>query len=444
MIRIIQTIMILLLVWACSFNRRSKGGLNKHEIPVLETGSIQPMPDQWIDKSTGYKVIRLSRREGGGKSFYFHNNPFIRGAGGSNDVMLFYGPVDTLLQLFYINLTTLQIEQLTDHPGWIRGEIVAPKSREAFYQCRDSVFAVNIDTKKTRLIFVFPDDYRGQISTINSDETLLAGVYAAPEKHEILRTNPEKKDYFRMIYDAKIPHTIFTIDIMSGEFYKLHIEDTWLNHVQFSPADPALLMYAHEGPWHFVDRIWNIDVETGMNKLMHHRSIEMEIAGHEFFSRDGKSIWYDLQVPRGETFYLANVEIATGQRKRYRMFRDEWSVHFTISPDQKLFAGDGGDSTQVAHAKNGKWIYLFRPSGDSLLSEKLVDMKHHDYRSVEPNVHFTPDGRLVVFRSDLDGETNIYAVEIKENNVESNYLMNERITNPNYTIAMNRLYHMIL
>jgi oligogalacturonide lyase len=96
------------------------------------------------------------------------------------------------------------------------------------------------------------------------------------------------------------------------------------------------------------------------------------------------------------------------------MKRNEWSIHFNISPDRKYFTGDGSDSTQVARAKNGRWIYLFKPSGDSLLSEKLVDMKYHSYRPLEPNVHFTPDGNWVVFRSDFDGETNIYAVSIKQ------------------------------
>lgn len=376
------------------------------------------MPDAWIDQRTGHKIIKLSRRRGGGESFYFHDNPFIIGNDTVDDIMVFYGPVDSLQQLFKVNLRSLDIDQITNHQGRIRGEIVAQNSREVFYQCRDSVFATNVDSKKTRLIFVFSGDIRGHVSSLNADETILAGVYASPEKWEIYRKNPEKKDYFKLIYEAKIPHTLFAIEIKSGEFYKLHQEDTWLNHVQFSPTNPSLLMFAHEGPWHLVDRIWIIDLKTGKIKLMHHRQVDMEIAGHEFFSRDGQSIWYDLQIPRGESFYLASVNINSGEKSRYKMTRDEWSVHFNISPDQKLFAGDGGDSTQVAHAKNGKWIYLFKPSGDSLHSEKLVDMKNHSYRPLEPNVHFTPDGNWVVFRSDFDGEVNIYAVDIKESSMK--------------------------
>lgn len=412
MIRVFRVILILLIVLACSRNKQADTDSGYNGIPVLETGSRKPMPDQWIDRNTGHKIIKLSRREGGGRSFYFHNNPFIAGTEEKDDIMVFYGPVDSIFQLFTVNLKTLDINQITNHPGRIWGEIVARDSREVFYQANDSVFATNIDSKETKLIFVFPEGIMGHVSSLNSDETLLAGAYASPQKREIYRNNPEKKDYFRLIYEAKIPHTLFKINIKSGEFYKLHQEDAWLNHVQFSPTDPTLLMYAHEGPWHLVDRIWNINVGNGEKTLMHKRSVDMEIAGHEFFSRDGKTIWYDLQIPRGETFFLASVEISTGLTKRYRMLRDEWSIHFNISPDQMYFAGDGGDSTQVARAKNGRWLYLFKPSGDSLVSEKLVDMKYHSYRPLEPNVHFTPDGKWVVFRSDIDGEINIYAVEV--------------------------------
>ena len=52
--------------------------------PHLETGGNK-MPDEWIDKVTGHKIIRLTRRTGNNMSFYFHNNPF------AGDKMIFYG-----------------------------------------------------------------------------------------------------------------------------------------------------------------------------------------------------------------------------------------------------------------------------------------------------------------------------------------------------------------
>ena len=87
---------------------------------------------------------------------------------------------------------------------------------------------------------------------------------------------------------------------------------------------------------------WTIRTDgTGLTKI-HTRTMDMEIDGHEFFSPDGKTIWYDLQTPRGEVFWLAGYELATGRATWYHLERNEWSVHFNVSPDGKLFAGDGG------------------------------------------------------------------------------------------------------
>jgi oligogalacturonide lyase len=43
-------------------------------------------------------------------------------------------------------------------------------------------------------------------------------------------------------------------------------------------------------------------------------------------------------------------------------------------------------------------------------------MKHHQYR-LEPNVHFSPDAKWVIFRANFEGIENVYAVEINESQV---------------------------
>ena len=392
--------------------------------PMMETGG-QKMPAEWIDKSTGYKVIKLTRREGNNMSFYFHNKPF------AGNKMIFYGTdfLNTVKndsvkqetsnitagnrQLYSVDLETSKVEQLSFKTLPMSGEIVAPQNRLVYYQVKDSVFSTHIDTKETKLVYVFPADFKAGVTTINSNETLLAGAWSSDKEKEIYKKNPNKSSYFDLIYEAKEPRTLFTLNVNTGELKKIFTDSAWLNHVQFSSKDSNLLMFCHEGPWHKVDRIWTIDVSTGKAKMMHKRKMPMEIAGHEFPSVDGKKIWFDLQMPKGKTFYLAAVDVKTGEEIKYAMKRDEWSIHFNISPDQKLFAGDGGDPGQVAKAKDGQWIYLFTPSGDSLRSKKLVNMKHHNYK-LEPNVHFSPDGKWIIFRANFEGYTDVYAVETKE------------------------------
>ena len=383
--------------------------------PVLQTGG-EKMPLMWIDKDTHHKVIRLTQREGNSASFYFHNNPFVSGKGNEGDRMVFYGndmyKSDGVgKQLFTVNLSNYKISQLTEGDKTKKGEIVAKKNHEVYYQISDSIFSTNIDTKKTQLVYVFPADFKANITSLNADETLLGGAWSSDEEKEISKANPAKHDYFNKIYEAKLPRTLFTINLKTKKLTKLFTDNAWLNHVQFSPTDPKLLMFCHEGPWHKVDRIWTININTKEIKLIHKRTMDNEIAGHEWFSPDGKTIWYDLQLPRGQRFLVSGTNVNTGKETRYELDRNQWSVHYTISPDQKIFAGDGGDTMSVANAPDGKWINLFTPAGNRFNYERLVNMKYHEYK-LEPNVHFSPDQKWIIFRANFEGFESVYAVEI--------------------------------
>lgn len=374
--------------------------------PLDQTGPKKAMPDEWIDQDTHHKVIRLSRKDGNNLSFYFHNNPFL------GDRMIFYSTDENGKQLYTVDLKTLKLTRVSSVATG-NSEIVGHHSKSVYFQSHDSVFNTSLETGKTKLIFVFPADFQGSISTLNADETLLAGSWASDAQRAIYRQYPEKRDYFDRIFDAYLPNKLFTINLKTGQLKVIHTENTWLGHVQFSPTDPDLLMFCHEGPWQKVDRIWTIRMGSGEVRLMHKRTVVNEIAGHEFFSPNGKTIYFDWQIPKGRNFFLGGVDVVTGKEKQYALTRNEWSIHFNVSPDEKLFCGDGGDAGQVAHAPDGRWIYLFHPEGDHLVSEKLVNMKDQYYK-LEPNVHFSPDGKWVIFRANFEGKEEVYAVECKK------------------------------
>lgn len=389
--------------------------------PVLSTGGKE-MPNEWIDSATGHRVLKLTRNKNTSNlSFYFHNNPFI------GNKMVYYSSdknntagvakQETFSvnsrnkQLHLLDLKTLTSEQLTFHQKPMNGEIVHAKSGNVFYQIQDTVFSVNANTRKTNVVYVFKNQYRGSVAAVNANGKYLAGVRVEEKEREILRNNPQKSSYFNLIYEAKLPRALFIIDTEKGTLKEIHTDSAWLNHVQFSTTDPDLLMFCHEGPWHKVDRIWTIRLSTQQTMLMHKRSMPNEIAGHEWSSPDGKIIWFDLQQPRSTTFFVAGADVKTGKEIKYSLKREEWSIHFNLSNNQQLFCGDGADPGQVAKAQNAQWIYLFRPNGDHFDAEKLVDMKHHGYK-LEPNVHFSPDDKWVIFRANFEGIENVYAVEI--------------------------------
>ncbi|MGA9657498.1 MAG: oligogalacturonate lyase family protein [Asticcacaulis sp.] len=404
------------------------------------------LPKDWIDKTTGHRIIRISD-EDNSKSLYFHDNAFT-----SDGKWMVYDAPSGIMK---VDLSNWQVSRLT--MGRDYSTLMVSRTKPILYvrkfikgadgqPGRQDIASINILTGEAKVIAA---NIKGAITTVNADDTLLAGTWAerAYDLQPGSKVSGTDGGYNAVGPDGKplsfaaakevrmadrleqnIPMEVFTLNIATGERKVVTASTDWLNHVQFSPSDPQQLMYCHEGPWHSVDRIWTIRTDGTQKKNIHKRTMNMEIAGHEFMSFDGKRVLYDLQTPRSEDFWLGSYNLETQQRIWYHMQRDEWSVHFQISRDGKLFAGDGGDKEMVAFAENGKWIYLFQPEiiedlGVSapnaadlvrpgvLRATKLVDMHTHDYRT-EPNLQFTPDGKWLVFRSNMHGPIHVYAVAV--------------------------------
>jgi oligogalacturonide lyase len=433
-------------------------GVNRWTRPQRTFG-LQPTSDEpptdWIDPDTGHRIIRLSR-EPGSASLYFHQNSYT--PDGSKLIITTPSGIST------VDLKTREIKPVVE--GKVGVLVVGRKTGRIYYTKGEDkgmvVYAADVETRESKEIARLP---RGTVSSLNADETLLlgseaegapqsaqqqtAGAPSADAKLPVVTDGPQptggvnpdtgkpltfaeqKEVRLNTRLEQRVPMTIFTVSTRNGEVKTVYQSTDWLNHLQFSPTDPDLIMFCHEGPWHKVDRIWTIRADGTQLTKIHARTMNMEIAGHEFFSRDGKIIWYDLQTPRGEDFWVAGCELATGHRTWYHLQRDEWSVHFNVSPDGALFCGDGGDEEMVAHAKNGKWLYLFRPqtipdvagikaaNSENLIhpgvfqAERLVNMAKHDYK-LEPNLTFTPDMKWLVFRSNMFGPTHVFAVEAEK------------------------------
>jgi oligogalacturonide lyase len=412
--------------------------------PVRAAAAAEP-PSSWIDPDTGHRVIRLTQ-EPNSASFYFNMNGYTP----DGKEMVFTTPEG----ISVLNLATLEARRVV--PGPARAIIVGRKTPTIYYtQATDkplysSLWCANVDTGEIRKLADLPR--RGDISAINADETIAGGTYIegdasaggnydgmskTGQAHEMLMP-PNKVQMMQVRLAARLPITMYTVNLATGKATDLLHSTDWLNHLEFSPTDPTLLLYCHEGVKVEVDRIWTIRTDGTQNTLIHKRTMEMEGPGHEWWSRDGKTIWYDLNFGRhtytdGKELgmdhsdytlpvvgYVAGYDVDTGSRIWYHYQSYEWSIHFNSSPDNTLFCGDGGRSP------GAQWIYLFRPerltapgmiSNPDMIrmglfhSERLVNMSKHDYR-LEPNVSFTPDAKFIVFRSNMFGPTYAFAVEV--------------------------------
>ncbi|MFM2295225.1 MAG: hypothetical protein RLZZ350_1638 [Verrucomicrobiota bacterium] len=395
---------------------------------------------EWIDPATGHRVVQLST-EPGSESLYFNLNPFT--PDGKKMV------ITTSNGVAIVNLETRAVEKIIASRAHII--MVGRKTGQIYFvnrqiengETNQFVCAFDPATKATRQLLKL---VRGQqVSAVNADETLLAGTFierndwktndffdGGPNRRNDIQSQQVQRGKKGLMMEERLdkhyPMELFFYNLQTGETKRVNRCTDWLGHLQFSPTDPTLLMFCHEGPWHKVDRIWTIRTDGSELKLIHQRTMVMEIAGHEFFGNDGKTIWYDLQTPRGEDFWVAGYEVSGGKRTWHHLQRDEWGVHFNVSSDGSLFSSDGGDSKMVAHASNGKWMWLFRPdliedrsAGNvdtkNLIqtgvfrAERLVNMAKHDY-ALEPNGMFSPDMKWLIFRSNMSGANQCYAVEL--------------------------------
>ena len=108
---------------------------------------------------------------------------------------------------------------------------------------------------------------------------------------------------------------------------------------------------------------------------------------------------------------MAGCEISRRASARwYRLERNEWSVHFNVSPDGTLFAGDGGDRAVVAPRADGQWIYLFTPGPAGLTASRSSTLRARLQPGAQRDVHAR--WPLVVFRSNMHGRPHVYAVEL--------------------------------
>jgi oligogalacturonide lyase len=408
-------------------------------------------PKTWVDQDTGHRVYRLTD-EPGSSALYFNFDAYTP----DGRQMVYSSPAG----IHMIDLATRQTRLLVPAPTTAEASprriLAVGRSTGAIYFSEMSsdrlstIYSADSTTGSVRKLVTLPP--HATVVTINADETLASGTYVegehATEEYGNNRPKPaspaatgraavgnpsgslvqpaNKGQMMARRLAAHLPMVLFVVDLKTGKLRELLHSTEWINHMLFSPVDPNLLMYCHEGPWQLVDRIWLIHADGTHNTLVHKRTMFMEITGHEFWSNDGQSIWYDWQFPKGQVYFLAGYEVASGHRVAYNLTPNQWSIHFNGSNNPAIFAGDGGDSGQVTQAPDGTWMELYHTEPLSrhegfntpdliqsgvLRSEHLVNMANHNYK-LEPNDRFSPDDKLIIFTSNMFGSSYVFAVEV--------------------------------
>src|SRR5437870_8934626 len=132
----------------------------------LDRGLLAQSKDisrEWIDPDTGHRVIRLSD-EPGSASLYFHQNAYTP----DGERLIITTPTG----LSAINLKTRAIDRIVE--GRVGVIIVGRRTGQVYYVRDRVVYATDPKSHTTREVAKLSP--RASVTTVNADETLLAGA----------------------------------------------------------------------------------------------------------------------------------------------------------------------------------------------------------------------------------------------------------------------------
>jgi oligogalacturonide lyase len=409
-----KTIFILLLLVLAILAGQADIPPAPAKLEIQEAADPSTTANSWIDPTTGHKVVRIYRGEGSSSSLYFHQNSFTP----NGDKIVF-----THNNWLYAQDISPETElgsgkttPVVETGGFPVIPVVGHVTREVYYLNvkERNLSSTNLDTLQTRVIVTFPSDWDLAPEsfsglTINSDDTLLAGAQTKGLAAIYQGANGARQGHIDAAFNSHLPTFLWTVDIKTGQIKKILEGKDFFNHVQFSPTDPTLLLFCHEGPWQKVDRIWTVHTDGSGLTNVHPRQAEGDAYGHEFWSADGKTIWSDFGAGGEKTRRLVGRNLITGEDMSYQIGRDQMSRHYNISHDGKLFVGDGEPSNA------NPMIRLLIPQSDgTFLSKSLCSIAKNNFVRKEPNVRFSPDDKWVIFSSTQSGEVQAYAVQVGE------------------------------
>ena len=404
-------------------------GLISFQCCLTAVGSME------TDPQTGHAVKHLSKdlcTEG--RVFYFHQDPFP-----DSRTMFFKGhdsgKADAGWRLYLVDLETGKGGQFwkSDTHSY---EIIGKKRQELFYFTPSSdgvhgeIHAIQLRSKTERVVTAgLPfENLRGVNLTLNADETLLATAYA--ERLGEYFDKYTRNERWAAFAKLGLTNHILTIQVDTGAVRDIYHTNAWLGHIQFSPTDPNLLEFCRETSFiddPVKDRMWLLRADgTGLGRPFPQRP-GIDMVTHEFWSPSGKQLLFSLHpIPISGKSYFGSVDVARWQAAEAEPTRaagagipvkpwehlwtlPAWSIHFNASHSGELFCGDGS----ARDGATGHWVWLYRPQADgTLAAEKLFDMGKQDYQHCEPNVHFDPSDKWVIFTYNGGGKEEVLAVSV--------------------------------
>jgi len=362
---------------------------------------------RYVDSHSGREVVRLTDYLGHSNHLYFTNPCWI-----GDRSLVFTSDRHNQSNLFRCDLDGGAITQLTDLEGRGRpaGAYCAATGKHYFFWQRE-LCELDVRTLELRTIYRVPEGMgtSGEYSPTADGRYVCTGLGERPQAG-----GPARISYaysgFRDTFLARPRSQVVRIEVATGEAEVLHEERAWIGHVNTSPTHPEILTFCHEGPWHEVEqRIWGLNVRSGALWKIRPQEGDNTAIGHEYWFADGEHVGYHghpRSGPGRQIFGCRRWDDSSAVEAEFP-FR---STHF-CSLDADMVVGDGN---AVMAPNSRPFIQLFRREGQTYAGPRILAYHRSTFNNqhAHPHPRFTPDGRHVLYTSDLTGYSNMYLVEV--------------------------------
>lgn len=360
-------------------------------------------PPEWrtfTDPQTHVSIRQLTNYKAHSHHLYFTNSGWYDGG----TKLLFGSDRCNRTNFYSLDLQSGDITQLTDlepaNTDFLFSSL-NPCRPEVYLWHEHTLVALDLHSLTERRLYHVPDGYAVNMTTVSADgKFVCTGIYEdLSSRFEVDLLHGYVG--FREFWQA-MPHSqILRISTETGVAQVIFEEDYWIGHVNGSPKLPDIATFCHEGPWDQVDhRIWGLNMQT--RDVWKIRSpVDHEQAGHEYWLSDGETIGYHGVYSTGEAFYGS---IRYNNTDRIEAPFPGGSMHFQ-SNDLQLIVGDG--------QRENPYLLLWRFANGHFEGPRRVLTHRGTFQIQQLHVHprFSPDGKHILFTSDLSGYGQLYLIE---------------------------------
>ena len=362
---------------------------------------------EYKDPCSGRKVTRLTDYLGHSNHFYFTDPCWFN----NDQSFVFTSQRENEGNMFRYDLADHKITQMTDLGSKGRpGGCVSEVNGAVYYFVGRKLIELNLNSLDERVVTEVDTPYPpGGRANPTADGKHVCSIVAEPPADTGKKTISYSYSGFVHNFERKPHSLIFKVNIETGDWDVVHEDHRSMGHINTSPTQSDIMTFCHEGPWHRIDqRIWGLNIQTKEAWKIREQHGDYSV-GHEYWFADGETIGYHGR-PRDDSGEHVFGHIKWNNEDHVEVSFPFHSTHFQ-SFDHTMMVGDG---TNAFTSSAKPYIQLFRWDDGKYVGPKLLSYHRSTFNDQYAHCHprFTPDGKYVLYSTDLTSYSNMYLVEV--------------------------------